>query len=170
MRKVISAADPYREILNDAAARAQTYLRVIQERHVGVQQAALDRLPALGGGLPNRGQGPQAVLERLAARGPRLCGGVMGRAFPAAVAADWLADAWDQNACLFDFAPVAAYLEDVVLDWLLDLFGLPAASGGAVGTGTAKADVTALAAARGDVLRKVGWNIEQDGLFGAPPM
>jgi glutamate/tyrosine decarboxylase-like PLP-dependent enzyme len=179
MRKVISAADPYREILNDAAARAQTYLRVIQERHVGVQQAALDRLPALGGSLPNRGQGPQAVLQLLdeigspatmASMGPRMFGGVIGGAFPAAVAAHWLADAWDQNACLFDFAPVAAYLEDVVLDWLLDLFGLPAASGGAFVTGTQMADVTALAAARGDVLRKVGWNIEQDGLFGAPPM
>jgi glutamate/tyrosine decarboxylase-like PLP-dependent enzyme len=152
MRKVISAADPYREILNDAAARAQTYLRVIQERHVGVQQAALDRLPALGGSLPNRGQGPQAVLQLLdeigspatmASMGPRMFGGVIGGAFPAAVAAHWLADAWDQNACLFDFAPVAAYLEDVVLDWLLDLFGLPAASGGAFVTGTQMADVTA---------------------------
>jgi glutamate/tyrosine decarboxylase-like PLP-dependent enzyme len=99
-----------------------------------------------------------------------MFGGVIGGAFPAAVAAHWLADAWDQNACLFDFAPVAAYLEDVVLDWLLDLFGLPAASGGAFVTGTQMADVTALAAARYDVLCKVGWNIEQDGLFGAPPV
>jgi glutamate/tyrosine decarboxylase-like PLP-dependent enzyme len=179
MRKVISAADPYREILNDAAARAQTYLRVIQERHVGVQQTALDRLPALGGSLPNRSQDPRAVIQLLdeigspatmASMGPRMFGGVIGGAFPVAVAAHWLADAWDQNACLFDFAPVAAYLEDVVLGWLLDLFGLPAASGGAFVTGTQMADVTALAAARYDVLRKVGWNIEQDGLFGAPPM
>jgi glutamate/tyrosine decarboxylase-like PLP-dependent enzyme len=146
---------------------------------VGVQQTALDRLPALGGSLPNRSQDPRAVIQLLdeigspatmASMGPRMFGGVIGGAFPVAVAAHWLADAWDQNACLFDFAPVAAYLEDVVLGWLLDLFGLPAASGGAFVTGTQMADVTALAAARYDVLRKVGWNIEQDGLFGAPPM
>jgi glutamate/tyrosine decarboxylase-like PLP-dependent enzyme len=102
--------------------------------------------------------------------GRRFFGGVVGGALPVAVAAHWLADAWDQNACLFDFAPVAANLENVVLRWLLDLFGLPATSGGAFVTGTQMADVTALAAARYNLLRKVGWNLEQDGLFGAPPV
>jgi glutamate/tyrosine decarboxylase-like PLP-dependent enzyme len=137
--------DPYQEVLNEASARAYNYLRTIQERHVGVLQEALEKLPALGGPMPESGEDPRAIIQLLdevgspatmASMGPRMFGGVIGGAFPAAVAAHWLADAWDQNACLFDFAPVAAYLEDVVLSWLLDLFGLPATSGGAFVTGT----------------------------------
>jgi glutamate/tyrosine decarboxylase-like PLP-dependent enzyme len=171
--------DSYEEVLTDAAARACNYLRTIRERYVGVAQEALEKLPSLGGPMPAHGQDPRAIIQLLdeigspatmASMGPRMFGGVIGGAFPAAVAAHWLADAWDQNACLFDFAPVAAYLEDVVLGWLLDLFGLPAASGGAFVTGTQMADVTALAAARYDLLRKVGWNLQHDGLFGAPPV
>jgi glutamate/tyrosine decarboxylase-like PLP-dependent enzyme len=178
-RNVFPMKDPYQEVLNEASARAYNYLRTIQERHVGVRQEALEKLPALGGPMPAHGQDPRAIIQLLdeigspatmASMGPRMFGGVIGGAFPAAVAAHWLADAWDQNACLFDFAPVAAYLEDVVLGWLLDLFGLPAASGGAFVTGTQMADVTALAAARYDLLRKVGWNLQHDGLFGAPPV
>ena len=175
----LNQKDPYEELLTEAATRAYNYLRTIRDRHVGVPQEAIEKLQSLGGPMPAYGEDPRAVIQLLdevgspatmASMGPRMFGGVIGGAFPAAVAAHWLADAWDQNACLFDFAPVAAYLEDVVLGWLLDLFGLPAASGGAFVTGTQMADVTALAAARYDVLRKVGWNIERDGLFGAPPV
>jgi glutamate/tyrosine decarboxylase-like PLP-dependent enzyme len=171
--------DPYQEVLTDAAVRARNYLRMIRDRHVGVPQEALEKLPSLGGPMPAHGQDPHEIIQLLdeigspatmASMGPRMFGGVIGGAFPTAVAAHWLADAWDQNACLFDFAPVAAYLEDVVLGWLLDLFGLPPASGGAFVTGTQMADVTALAAARYDLLRKVGWNLQHDGLFGAPPV
>jgi glutamate/tyrosine decarboxylase-like PLP-dependent enzyme len=178
-RNVFPMKDPYQEVLNEASARAYNYLRTIQERHVGVRQEALEKLPALGGPMLAHGQDPRAIIQLLdeigspatmASMGPRMFGGVIGGAFPPAVAAHWLADAWDQNACLFDFAPVAAYLEDVVLGWLLDLFGLPATSGGAFVTGTQMADVTALAAARYDLLRKVGWNLQHDGLFGAPPV
>jgi glutamate/tyrosine decarboxylase-like PLP-dependent enzyme len=170
---------PYEEVLTDAAARARNYLRTIRERYVGVPQEALEKLSSLGGPMPAHGQDPRAIIQLLdeigspatmASMGPRMFGGVIGGAFPISVAAHWLADAWDQNACLFDFAPVAAYLEDVVLGWLLDLFGLPGTSGGAFVTGTQMADVTALAAARYDVLRKAGWNLQQDGLFGAPPV
>jgi glutamate/tyrosine decarboxylase-like PLP-dependent enzyme len=89
---------------------------------------------------------------------------------PASVAAHWLADAWDQNACLYDISPVAAHLEDVVLSWVLELLGLPPNCGGAFVTGTQMADVTALAAARSSVLRKVGWDVEEEGLFSAPPI
>ena len=175
----LSSEDPYQEILADAATRALRYLQTIRERHVGVTQEALDRLPALGGALPAQGQAPKAVLlmldeigspATLASTGGRLFGGVIGGALPATVAAHWLAAAWDQNACLFDFSPVAAYLEDVVLGWLLSLLGLPPTSGGSFVTGTQMADVTALAAARHALLRKVGWDVEGDGLFGAPPV
>jgi glutamate/tyrosine decarboxylase-like PLP-dependent enzyme len=170
---------PFQEILDEAAARSRRYLHTIRERHVGVTQVALDRLPALGGTLPTQGQEPKAVLRLLdevgspatvASTGGRLFGGVIGGALPIAVAAHWLAGAWDQNACLFDFSPVGAYLEDVVLGWLLDLFSLPATCGGAFVTGTQMADVTALAAARHALLHNVGWDVESDGLFGAPPV
>src|SRR5262244_1996549 len=101
----------------------------------------------------------------MATMGRRFFGGVIGGAFPISVAAHWLADAWDQNACLFDFSPVSAYLENVVLDWLLSLLGLPPGSGGAFVTGTQMADVTALAAARYKVLHKAGWDIAELGMF-----
>src|SRR5215475_1765367 len=171
--------DPYQKVLNEAAERACDYLRAIRERHVGVPQEALNKLSLLGGRLSEHGEDPQAVLRLLdeigspatmASMGPRMFGGVIGGAFPISVAAHWLADAWDQNACLFDFAPVAAYLENVVLGWLLNLFGLPTTSGGAFVTGTQMADVTAIAAARYDLLRKLGWNLQRHGLFGAPPV
>jgi glutamate/tyrosine decarboxylase-like PLP-dependent enzyme len=171
--------DPYQEILLEAATRAGRYLQEIRERHVGVKQEALDKLPSLGGPLPAKGENPKSVLKLLdeigspatvASMGGRLFGGVIGGALPITVAAHWLADAWDQNACLFEFSPVAAYLEEIVLGWLLNLFGLPSGCGGAFVTGTQMADVTALAAARHAVLHKAGWDVESEGLFGAPPV
>jgi len=176
----LASNDPFfQEILIEAAASACRYLQTIRERHAGVPQEALDRLPALGGTLPAEGQDAKSVLKLLdeigspatvASTGGRFFGGVIGGALPVTVAAHWLADAWDQNACLFDFSPVSAYLEDVVLGWLLNLLGLPPASGGAFVTGTQMADVTALAAARYSVLSKVDWDVECEGLFAAPPV
>ncbi|HEV2297078.1 MAG TPA: aminotransferase class V-fold PLP-dependent enzyme [Candidatus Acidoferrales bacterium] len=171
--------NPYQEILTEAVTSAHRYLQDIRERHVGVRQEALNRLPELGGTLPAQGQDAASVLRLLdeigspatvASTGGRFFGGVIGGALPVTVAAHWLADAWDQNACLFDISPVSAYLEDVVLGWLLNLLGLPPASGGAFVTGTQMADVTALAAARNSVLRRVGWDVEREGLFAAPPV
>jgi glutamate/tyrosine decarboxylase-like PLP-dependent enzyme len=171
--------DPYREVLMEAVTRAGHYLQGIRDRHVGVKQEALDRLPLLGGPMPTTGEDPRSVLKlldeigspaTLASTGGRMFGGVIGGALPVTVAAHWLADAWDQNACLFDLSPVSAYLEDVVLRWMLNLFGLPSGCGGAFVTGTQMADVTALAAARHAVLRKAQWNVETEGLFGAPPV
>lgn len=169
----------YDELLKEAAAYAQRYLQTIRERHAGVTEVALRRLTALGGPLPIYGEDPSSVLKLLdeagspatvGSMGGRFFGGVIGGAFPVSVAAHWMADAWDQNACLFDISPVAAYLEDVVLAWLLDLLGLPTNCVGAFVTGTQMADVTALAAARSAVLRKIGWDVERDGLFAAPPV
>ena len=171
--------DQLRELLADAATRAYEYLVAIRGRHAGVRPEALVRLTVLGGDLPKRGENSLELLRLLdeagspatvASTGGRFFGGVVGGALPATVAAQWLAAAWDQNACLFDFSPVSAYLEDVVLGWLLNLLELPPSSGGAFVTGTQMADVTALAAARTSVLRKAGWNVEEDGLAGAPPV
>src|SRR5271170_5298916 len=171
--------NPYASLLQLAADYAQSYLASIHDRHVGVTEAARQGMSALGGEMPADGAAPEVVLRLLheagspatmAVMGGRFFGGVIGGSLPVTIAAHWLADAWDQNACLYEISPVAAHLEEVVLGWLIRLFGLPAASGGALVTGTQMADVTALAAARHALLRDIGWDVESDGLFGAPPV
>src|SRR5450631_3029965 len=106
-----------------------------------------------------------ARLHRALPRWP-LC----GSSLPGALAANWLAGAWDQNAGLYRTMPGVSHLEVVALRWLVDLFELPAGTGGAFVTGTTVANFTALAAARNAVLARVGWNVEAHGLFGAPPI
>jgi glutamate/tyrosine decarboxylase-like PLP-dependent enzyme len=104
----------------------------------------------------------------MAMAGPRFFGFVIGGALPATVAANWLATAWDQNTGLYGPTPTTSQLEQIALDWLLELFQLPASCGGAFVTGATMANFTALAAARHGVLKRAGWNVEADGLFGAP--
>jgi glutamate/tyrosine decarboxylase-like PLP-dependent enzyme len=106
----------------------------------------------------------------VAVAGRRYFGFVIGGSLPAALAANWLASAWDQNAGLFVSSPIGAVLEEVSLKWLLDVLKLPAGSGGAFVTGATVANFTALAAARNTVLEHAGWDVEADGLFGAPPV
>jgi glutamate/tyrosine decarboxylase-like PLP-dependent enzyme len=106
----------------------------------------------------------------VASAGGRYFGFVIGGALPSALAANWLAGAWDQNAGLFVSSPIATVLEEISLRWLLDLLQLPAGSGGAFVTGATIANFTALAAARHAVLDQAGWDVEQKGLFGAPPV
>jgi glutamate/tyrosine decarboxylase-like PLP-dependent enzyme len=171
--------DLYTPLLELAAARARHYLGSIGDRRVGPSRADIAALDQLGGALTKEGRDPVAILDLLdrvgspatmAVMGRRFFGGVIGGSLPVTVAAHWIADAWDQNACLFELSPVTAYLEEVVLEWLIDLFGLPRKSAGALVVGTQAAHVTALAAARHALLAKAGWDVEQDGLFGAPPI
>lgn len=171
--------DAYARLLEAAAAHAGRYLATIDSRRVGPSPEDVAALARLGGVLGEEGQDPKAVLDLLdrigspatmAVMGNRFFGGVIGGSLPVTVAAHWLADAWDQNACLFELSPVAAYLEEVVLAWMIDLFGLPRESAGALVVGTQTAHVTALAAARHALLARAGWDVEQDGLFGAPPI
>lgn len=171
--------DPYGALLRLAAARAGRYLATIENRRVGPSSADVASLAELGGVLAEEGRDPEAILDLLdragspatmAVMGRRFFGGVIGGSLPVTVAAHWLADAWDQNACLFELSPVAAYLEEVVLRWLIDVFGLPQEAGGALVVGTQSAHLTALAAARHALLANMGWDVEQDGLFGAPPI
>ena len=102
--------------------------------------------------------------------GRRYFGFVIGGSLPAALAANWLAGAWDQCPGLFAASPIGTVLEEVSLGWLLDVLKLPAGSGGAFVTGATAANLTALAAARHAVLERAGWDVEADGLFGAPPI
>lgn len=127
--------------------------------------------------MPRAGSNPTDVLEALAANadrgiianaGPRYFGFVTGGAVPVTVAADWIGTAWDQNACLFTTSPAASAIEDVVAGWLLELLDLPRQSGVGFVTGAHMANFTCLAAARHEVLRRVGWNVEAQGLQRAP--
>lgn len=122
-------------------------------------------------------QDPGDVIELLdtagspatvASTGPRYFGFVIGGSLPAAMAANWLAGAWDQNAGLYVSSPVAARVEEIAASWLLDVLALPESSGVGFVTGATMANFTALAAARHALLSRAGWNVEEHGLFGAP--
>ena len=167
------------DLLRDAASRSIRYLDSLAERRVSPSEEAVARLAELMVGLPQRPTDPAEVLRQLddigspatmAMAGPRFFGFVIGGALPATVAASWLATAWDQNAGLYKPTPGAAVFEQVALTWLIDVLRLPAGVAGSFVTGTTVAHITALSAARHVVLAKVGWNVEADGLFGAPPI
>ena len=167
------------DLLRDAASRSIRYLDSLAERRVSPSEEAVARLAELMVGLPQRPTDPAEVLRQLddigspatmAMAGPRFFGFVIGGALPATVAASWLATAWDQNTGLYKSTPGAAVFEQVALTWLIDVLRLPAGVAGSFVTGTTVAHITALSAARHVVLAKVGWNVEADGLFGAPPI
>jgi glutamate/tyrosine decarboxylase-like PLP-dependent enzyme len=163
--------------LSDTAARAARYVTDIRDRSVVPNAQALAQLKGLGGSLPLAPTAPEEVIALLdengsratmASTGGRYFGFVTGGTLPAALAANWLAGAWDQNAAVQVMSPVAARLEEIVLGWMLELLGLPAASGGGFVTGTTAANFSALAAARSALLTRQGWDVEERGLFGAP--
>jgi glutamate/tyrosine decarboxylase-like PLP-dependent enzyme len=168
-----------KELLTETAERATRYLAEIGERRVAPLPADVARLAELGGPLPQVPCNPAEVLALLddigspatvATAGRRYFGFVIGGTLPAALAANWMAGAWDQNAAMQVMSPVAAKLEEIVLGWMIDLMGLPAGAAGGFVTGTTMANFTALAAARSALLARAGWNVEEDGLFGAPPV
>ncbi len=163
--------------LSTAAARAEDFLRSLDERPVAAAADATAVRERLGGPLPERGEDPEAVIDALAegadpglvaSAGPRHFGFVIGGSLPAALAADWLVSAWDQCAAFHSLSPAAAAIEEVASEWTLDLLGLPADAGVGFVTGAQGANTTALAAARHAVLGRAGWNVERDGLQGAP--
>ena len=106
----------------------------------------------------------------VASAGPRYFGFVTGGALPAALAADWMAAAWDQNGFSYVASPAAAVVEEVVEGWLLDVLGLPPTASVGLVTGAQMANATCLAAARNTVLERAGWDVVRDGLIGAPPL
>jgi glutamate/tyrosine decarboxylase-like PLP-dependent enzyme len=167
------------DLLQDAARRAIAYLDSLDERSVSPSSEAVTGLARLHKPLPDKPISPEVVLNDLdeicspatmAMGSPRFFGFVIGGALPVTLAANWLASAWDQNSAYYEPTPATAMLETVALEWLLDLLGLPPTSGGGFVTGATMANFTALAAARHAVLQQVGWNVEADGLIGAPPI
>src|SRR5436309_3256791 len=134
---------------------------------------------ALGGPLPDNPVDPTDVVDALAraaepgivtTTGPRYFGFVTGGALPATVAAEWLTAVWDQPASLYVLSPAASIVEEIAGAWLLDLLALPKAASVGFVTGCHMANFTALAAARHEMLRRAGWDVEADGLNGSPPL
>jgi glutamate/tyrosine decarboxylase-like PLP-dependent enzyme len=168
-----------RELLRETADLAADYLESLPERPV-FPSVDLEALRArLGGPVPEAATDPREVVAELAAAGGeaavgmaggRYFGFVIGGALPAALAADWLTSAWDQNAGLYVGGPAASVVEEVAGAWVAQLLGLSRARSFAFVTGTQMAHATALAAARNHVLEREGWDVERDGLAGAPPI
>jgi glutamate/tyrosine decarboxylase-like PLP-dependent enzyme len=166
-----------RPVLESAAQRAVRYLEEAQERRVSPSPEAVRALDAFDEPMPEMPCAPEAVIGMLdelgspatmGIAGPRFFGFVIGGALPAALAANWLASAWDQNTGLFIATPIAATLEEISRRWLLEVLGLPPECGAAFVTGATVANFTALAAARHAVLERMGWDVESRGLYGAP--
>ena len=166
-------------LLFEAARRGADYLGELGRRAVPPSPAAVADLARLEMPLPDAPTDPAVVLSELdtlvapatmATAGPRFFGFVIGGTLPAALAANWLAAAWDQNAAMASVTPGVARLESVALRWLVDVLGLPATTEGAFVTGATMANFTALAAARQAVLARAGWDVGTEGLIGAPPV
>ncbi|MGP8173653.1 MAG: pyridoxal phosphate-dependent decarboxylase family protein [Terracidiphilus sp.] len=174
-----SVADARTALLKRAARDAMDYLEGEDTRPVAPRPEAVAALSALRGPLPPGPTSAEAVLHLLheygspatvAKTGGRNFGFVNGGCLPAALAASWLVSTWDQNAAFFVQSPTAIVLEEVALEWVRQLLGLPEGTGGAVVTGATMANFTALAAARHALLARAGWDAEGDGLLGAPPI
>jgi glutamate/tyrosine decarboxylase-like PLP-dependent enzyme len=168
-----------RKLLRRTADLAADYLDSLEERPVFPRVSADELRRSLGGPLPHDPTDPQEVIEHLvAAADPgvvamssgRYFGFVIGGGLPAALAADWLTSAWDQNAGLYVGGPAASVVEDVIRDWVCELLDLPAESSMGLVTGTQMGTVTALAAARFRVLERAGWDVGRHGLTGGPPV
>jgi glutamate/tyrosine decarboxylase-like PLP-dependent enzyme len=166
-------------LLHRTAEIAAEFIDGLPTRPVGRPVDVAGLRAALDGPLPDGSSDPTGVIEALArgtdpgliaTAGPRYFGFVIGGGVPAALAADWLASAWDQNAAMYAVSPAGSVVEEVAARWLVELFGLPTGSSVGFVTGATMATFTALAAGRHRVLERAGWNIEEDGYVGAPPI
>lgn len=171
--------DDRTSLLTLTAQLATDYLDSLAERPVGARLAGRDLVAGFGDALPDDGVDAATVIRELAAAadpgliasaGPRYFGFVIGGGLPAALAADWLAATWDQDAGLVALSPAAAAVEEVAARWLLDVLHLPADASVGFVTGGQMANWAGLAVARHHVLASAGWDVEADGLFGAPPI
>jgi len=167
------------DVFERAYRIASSYRQEVGNRPVGARASREELLEALSGPLPEKGEDPALALESfaraadpglVASAGPRYFGFVTGSGLPQAVAADWLVSAWNQNASFQIASPAAAAVEEVAIGWLLELLGLPPGVSCGFVTGGQTANFTCLLAARNEVLRRAGWDVEARGLSGAPPV
>ena len=169
-------------LLRETAELALEFFESLAERPVGPPVDLEALRAALIMPLPDQGESPQRVIAELAraaepgivaSAGPRYFGFVHGGSVPASVAADWLVTAWDQTGSMYVGSPAAAVIEEAAAEWLCDVLGLPAGPDGmSVGfaTGCTMANLTGLAAARNALLGRANWDVEADGLYGAPAL
>ncbi len=164
-------------VLERTVELALSYLQSLDAAPVAATASLAELRHRLGRTLPAEGVDPVTVVEELArdteggllgSAGGRFYGWVIGAGLPAALAADWLTATWDQNAGLYACSPAAAIIEEVCGAWLKDVLGLPPSASFALVTGCQMAHVTCLAAARHAVLARTGWDVNRDGLSGAP--
>jgi len=165
--------------LRKALELAVSFLDGLDREPVSEPVDLADLRMRLGRPLGDEPCAPESVIAELArdvegavmrSAGGRFFGWVIGGGLPAAIAADWLTAVWDQNAVLYGAGPAAAVVEEVVGQWIKEILGLPADASFALVTGTQMAHFTCLAAARHAVLQRCGWDVEQNGLFAAPPI
>lgn len=167
------------EVLNLAAEKARAYIQGVATRRVSPSEDALAALAKLHEPFPNTPSEPADVIGMLdkigsaatvTMSGGRYFGFVIGGMLPTALAANWLASSWNQNASLRAMSPIAAELEEIVLPWVCEALGLPAGCAGSLVTCATMANFTALVAARQAILARAGWDVDADGMFGAPPI
>src|SRR4051812_19042592 len=166
-------------VLDEAARLAHEFVDSLPSRPAGARAGLEELRSRIARPLGEQGEDPRAVIEELArdvepgliaSAGPRYFGFVIGGALPVAVAADWLTSAWDQNGGGYAAAPALSVAEETAAGWVRDLLGLPSDCGIGFVTGCQMAHFTCLAAARHAVLREVGWDVESQGLQGAPEL
>lgn len=170
-------SDAYDRPLTRAAEHALTWLGSVAERPVGPRATANELLASFGGPLPVEPSPPEDVVDLLATlaepglmamQSSRFFGWVIGGTLPAALGADWLVSAWDQNTTLRYATPATAAVEEAAAAWVLDLLGIPAGADVGFVTGAMMANFTCLAAGRGAVLSRVGWDVGRDGMSESP--
>ncbi|AWM88474.1 aspartate aminotransferase family protein [Microvirga sp. 17 mud 1-3] len=168
-----------KRLFEEVASEAFHFRNGIRERPQRPTHLYPDALAAFDAPVPETGTPADDVIRDLVERaspglhattGPRFFGWVIGGSHPVGVAADWLTSAWGQNAGNHTASPSAAAAETISARWLLDLLDLPRDASVGFVTGATVANFVCLAAARGEVLRRIGWDVERDGLFGAPPI
>jgi len=164
-------------LLQKTLGFATDFLEGLPSRNVDATSRIEDLRKTLGGELPEESMDAEAVIDLLvrqgdsgivASTGPRFFGFVVGGALPVSLAADWLTVTWDQNAGIYVLSPTASVVEETAARWLLDLLDLPSNASVGFVTGAQMANLTALAAARYEVLRRVGWDVHTEGLNGSP--
>lgn len=165
------------DLLRDAADHAIAYAASVDDRPATPTSDAVAALDAFDEPLPDHPTNAAATIEFLArlggpatmgTTGPDYFGFVNGATYPVALGASFVADAWDQNAALPVMSPIAAKLHEVAQAWLVDALGLADDTEVAFVTGATVANATCLAAARDELLARHGWDVQRDGLFGAP--
>jgi glutamate/tyrosine decarboxylase-like PLP-dependent enzyme len=169
----------FEQPLDRASVHAKMWLQGLPDRPVKPSKTADEVERRFGGPLPASGLSPAEVVDYLAEyaepglmsiQSGRFFGWVMGGTLPAAMAADWLVTAWDQNTGLRFATPATAAIEHAAGKWLLELLGLPEGCDVGFATGASMANFTALTAARWRLLADAGWDVNADGLRGAPPL